>query len=104
MAGSPAVDGELDVLVHNEGDDVGVAIRELGPGSAIAGWLDSQRRAAVVVNEPIPLGYKVALSDLGAGAEVTEYKVRIALTRQAVRRGDLVHTHNIRSARWQQSA
>lgn len=96
--------GELAVLVHNEGDDVGVAIRDLEAGEALAGWLDSERRETIVVNEAIPLGHKVALSDLEAGAEVTEYTVRIALTRAAIRRGDLVHTHNVRSARWQQSA
>lgn len=105
MEDSSVGDGtKVAVLVHNEGDDVGVAVTDVAPGEALAGWLDSQRRATVVVNEPIALGHKVALGDLAAGADVIEYQVRIGVTRNAISRGDLVHTHNIRSARWHQSA
>lgn len=95
---------KVAVLVHNEGDDVGVAVTDLAPGEVLAGWLDTQRRENVIVNEPILLGHKVALGDLAEGADVIEYKVRIAVTRKAISRGDLVHTHNVRSARWHQSA
>ncbi len=105
MGDSSVGDGKkIAVLVHNEGDDVGVAVTDLAPGEVVAGWLDSQRRATVAVNEAIPLGHKVALGDLAAGADVIEYQVRIAVTRNAISRGDLVHTHNVRSARWHQSA
>lgn len=96
--------GGLSVLVHNEGDDVGVAITDLMPGEVAAGWLDSGRRATIVVGEVIPLGHKLALSDLDEGADVIEYAVRIAVTRARITRGQHVHTHNVRSARWQQSA
>lgn len=96
--------GGLAVLVHNEGDDVGVAITDLLPGEVLAGWLDSQRRDRVLVTEAIPLGHKVALTDLAEGADVTEYSQRIAVTRAPIARGQHVHTHNVRSARWQQSA
>ena len=94
----------LGVLVHNEGDDVGVAIRDLDVGETVAGWLDSERRALVAVREPVAFGHKVALDDMEEGAEVTEYGVRIGITRKPIKRGDLVHTHNLRSARWPQSA
>ncbi len=94
---------QLGVLVHNEGDDVGVAIRDLERGEVLAGWLDSERRAPVVVAEPVPFGHKVALVDIEEGADVTEYSVRVGLSRQRISRGELVHVHNLRSARWQQS-
>lgn len=94
---------QLGVLVHNEGDDVGVAIRDLESGEVLAGWLDSERRAPVIVTESVPFGHKVALTDIAEGAEVTEYAVRIGLSRQRISRGELVHTHNLRSARWPQS-
>ena len=38
-----------------------------------------------------------------AGANVIEYAVRVGLTRGRVRRGELVHVHNLRSARWERS-
>ena len=105
MGNSSAGSGsKVAVLVHNEGDHVGVAVTELVSGEVVAGWLDSQRREDIPVNEPITLGHKVALVDLEAGADVIEYGVRIAVTRNAISRGDLVHTHNVRSARWHQSA
>ena len=94
---------QLGVLVHSEGDDVGVAIRDLEAGEVLAGWLDTERRAPVTVIERVPFGHKVALEDIAEGAEVTEYAVRIGLSRQRIARGELVHTHNLRSARWPQS-
>jgi (2R)-sulfolactate sulfo-lyase subunit alpha len=102
--GDETTSGKLAVLVHNEGDDVAVAIRELEPGEVLAGWLDSERRQQVLVTEAIPLGHKVALRDLDAGVDVIEYGVRIAHTRGPIACGAHVHTHNVRSARWQQSA
>jgi (2R)-sulfolactate sulfo-lyase subunit alpha len=90
-------------LVHNEGDHVGVAVQDVDPGRRRAVYLDSDREVEVDVVESVPLGHKVALSDLDEGANVIEYEVPVAVTRQPVRSGQLVHVHNIRSARWQTS-
>jgi (2R)-sulfolactate sulfo-lyase subunit alpha len=90
-------------LVHNEGDHVGVAVQDVEPGRRRAVYLDSDREVDVDVLEPVPLGHKVALTDLAEGAAVVEYEVPIGLTRLPVRGGQLVHVHNIRSARWQSS-
>jgi (2R)-sulfolactate sulfo-lyase subunit alpha len=90
-------------LVHNEGDHVGVAVEDVPPGPAVAVYMDSDREAAVEALEPIPLGHKIALTDLAAAADVIEYGVRVAMTRAAIGRGRLVHVHNVRSARWEGS-
>ena len=93
-------------LIHNEGDHVAVAVQDVTPGQGTvvyAVYMDSDRAIAVHPTEAIPLGHKVALVDLGADAEVIEYGVRIGLTRQPIKAGQLVHVHNIRSARWQTS-
>jgi (2R)-sulfolactate sulfo-lyase subunit alpha len=65
--------------------------------------MDSEREIEIVVLEAVPLGHKVALTDLAEGAVVIEYQVPIGVTRQAVASGQLVHVHNMRSARWQTS-
>ncbi|MFZ0214481.1 MAG: UxaA family hydrolase [Candidatus Dormiibacterota bacterium] len=91
-------------LVHDEGDDVAVAVQDVEPGRARLTYLDSERKAEVDVTEPVPLGHKVALTDLAADADVIEYRVRVAKTRQAIAKGQLVHVHNVRSARWERSA
>ena len=87
-------------LIHNEGDQVGVAVQDVEPGPARLVYMDSERELELEVREQVPLGHKVALADLAEGAEVTEYGVRIGLTRGPIRKGDLVHVHNIVSARW----
>ena len=99
MGAAPEVSG----LVHNEGDHVAVAVADVDPGVRAIAWLDSGRRGDVEVIEAIPLGHKVALVNLGEAEPVLEYGVRIGLTRSAIAAGTLVHTHNIRSARWTRS-
>ena len=100
---SPPPAGELAFLVHREGDDVAVAVRDTAPGDATGALLDTGQRFGIAVKTAIPLGHKVALRDLAENEEVTEYGVTIGLTRCGIPAGDLVHTHNIRSARWRSS-
>jgi (2R)-sulfolactate sulfo-lyase subunit alpha len=90
-------------LAHNEGDHVAVAVQDVDPGRVRTVYMDSDREVELEATEAIPLGHKIALADLDAGADVIEYGVRVGVTRSAIRRGGLVHVHNMRSARWQQS-
>jgi (2R)-sulfolactate sulfo-lyase subunit alpha len=95
--------GGVDFLAHRQGDDVAVAVRDTGPGPASAAYLDSGDRFEIVASEAVPLGHKIALRDLAESENVLEYGVLIGLTRAPVTAGQLVHTHNLRSARWQKS-
>lgn len=88
-------------LVHNDGDDVGVATEDISSGEEVVGvYMDTGGTITVAARGDIPLGHKIALSDLGEGQDVSEYGTRIGRTRSAVRVGDYLHTHNLRSARW----
>ncbi len=99
----PPPSGGVDFLAHHRGDDVAVAVRDTGPGKASAAYLDSGDRFEIVARDAIPLGHKIALHDLAEQDNVLEYGVLIGLTRAPVAAGELVHTHNLRSARWQKS-
>ena len=90
-------------LGHRDGDQVAVAVQDVGPGAAMVVFLDSDREASLEVSDDIPLGHKVALVDIPDGADVIEYGVRIGLAREPIPCGSLVHTHNLRSARWETS-
>jgi (2R)-sulfolactate sulfo-lyase subunit alpha len=90
-------------LGHRRGDDVAVAVRDAQPGDAPAAYLDDGTRVMVAVRVPVPLGHKVALRDLAENDTVIEYGLPIGRARCAIGAGDLVHTHNLRSARWQHS-
>ncbi len=80
-----------------------VAVTDVDPGAATVRYLDSGRQVGLQVVEPIPLGHKVALSDLAEGVGVREYGVRVAVTRVPIPKGALAHVHNLRSARWESS-
>jgi (2R)-sulfolactate sulfo-lyase subunit alpha len=101
-ASSPAAD-DLAFLVHNPGDDVAVAVRDTDPGGTTGAYLASGERFGIDVREAIPLGHKIALRDLAEDESVTEYGVPIGLARGPIQAGTLVHTHNLRSARWRSS-
>lgn len=92
------------ILVHAEADHVGIAVQDLEPGRHVVGWMDSGRRDTLDVVQAVPLGHKVALVDLAEGAQVLEYGLPVALTREAIAKGSHVHVHNIRSGRWAKSA
>jgi (2R)-sulfolactate sulfo-lyase subunit alpha len=100
---SAAGQGEVGFLAHRRGDDVAVAVRDTAPGPARGAYLDSGDRFEIEVRTPIPLGHKIALRDLAERENVLEYSAVIGRTRVPVTAGELVHTHNLRSARWQQS-
>jgi (2R)-sulfolactate sulfo-lyase subunit alpha len=100
---SPPASGGVAFLAHHRGDDVAVAVRDVAPGAASAAYLESGDRFDITVATAIPLGHKIALRDLAASENVLEYGVLIGLTRVPVTAGELVHTHNLRSARWQKS-
>jgi (2R)-sulfolactate sulfo-lyase subunit alpha len=90
-------------LAHMSGDAVAVAVRDVEPGDAVVGYLDGTDSVKVEVLASIPLGHKVALTDVSSGTDVVEYGVRTAIATADIVKGDYVHTHNVRSARWQNS-
>lgn len=90
-------------LTHKDGDYVAVAVKDVGRGPAEVGFLDGSPTVTVEVNAEIPLGHKVALRDVAEGEDVIEYGVRVAIASAEITKGDYVHIHNVRSARWQNS-
>lgn len=90
-------------LVHNEGDSVAVATRDLKPGQVEGGYLVGPESVVVELKEPVPLGHKFALTDIAEGDEVVEYRNRVAIASKPIKAGEYVHVHNVRSVRWQTS-
>jgi (2R)-sulfolactate sulfo-lyase subunit alpha len=82
---------------------VAVAVRDLSPGTVQGAYLDTDADVEVELRHDVPLGHKLALADVASGDDVVEYGLRIGTASQDIQRGDYVHTHNVRSARWQTS-
>jgi (2R)-sulfolactate sulfo-lyase subunit alpha len=88
-------------LVHDDADDVGVAVTALAAGQEVTGmYMSSGKTVDLKSRDAVPLGHKIALRDLAQGSDVVKYGVRIGRAVKAVREGDYVHTHNLKSARW----
>lgn len=89
------------VFVHRKGDHVGVAVEDLQAGERVGVvYLDDDSTGELAVQEAVPLGHKVALVDLAPGQVVVEYGEAIGKATAAVRSGQHVHVHNLRSLRW----
>lgn len=88
-------------LVHRRGDHVGVATSDIEAGERVIGvFMDDDSTVELDARGAIPLGHKIAIEPLAAGAEVIEYGTRIGRAPDGLAPGDYVHTHNIKSARW----
>lgn len=90
-------------LAHEDGDVVAVAVRDVEPGEVVVGYLDGREPVRLQVTEAVPLGHKVALVDVAEGDEVIEYRLPIGRASKSITQGCYVHTHNVRSIRWQNS-
>ena len=92
----------IDFVVHSQGDSVGVAVVEgIEAGQVLQGWvMDLDETLTVTVNAEIPIGHKVALSDLAVGETVLKYAHDIGRVVAPIRRGDHVHVHNLKTKRW----
>ena len=89
------------ILMHEPGDDVGVAVVDIKAGAEVgAVTLEGQHVGTVKMLQDVPLGHKVAMHDMAAGKDVIEYGRVIGAASQAVPRGSHVHTHNLRTKRW----
>jgi (2R)-sulfolactate sulfo-lyase subunit alpha len=54
----------------------------------------------LTANQDVPIGHKIALSDLAVGDTVIKYGQDIGRVVAAVAKGDHVHTHNLKTKRW----
>jgi (2R)-sulfolactate sulfo-lyase subunit alpha len=88
-------------LIHKRGDNVGVAVADIGAGERVVGiYLDDDSVVEVDAVDPVPLGHKIAVVAAADGDTVLEYGTPIGLATGGFAVGAHVHTHNLRSARW----
>jgi (2R)-sulfolactate sulfo-lyase subunit alpha len=91
-----------DFLVHEDGDSVGVIVLEgIKAGTELTGWIMAQDRTVTMkVLNDIPIGHKIAMTDLAAGDNVVKYGVTIGKVVAAIKKGEHVHVHNLKTRRW----
>lgn len=76
----------------NENDNVAVALEVIPAGTTVSvGGTD------VTTAMEIPAGHKFALADIAAGTPVIKYGFRIGNATEAVKKGEWIHTHNLKT-------
>jgi hypothetical protein len=83
----------VNMIVLARGDNVGIATRDIATGDEARdakGW-------TLIAREPVPQGHKIALEAIEPGADIFRLAVPVGIATRAIREGDLVHVHNVRS-------
>lgn len=76
----------------NENDNVAVALEVLPANTTVhVGDIE------VTTTAEIPAGHKFALADIAEGTPVVKYGFRIGNATAAVKKGDWIHTHNLKT-------
>lgn len=93
---------EPQFLVHSPKDNVGVVVIEgLKAGTDMLGVItENDTTLNLKAGHDIPIGHKVALSDLKEGDTVIKYGVDIGKMVGDARTGEHVHVHNLKTKRW----
>ena len=89
-------------VVHDKTDSVGVVVVEtVEAGTDMTGWMmDTDETISVKALDPIPIGHKVALSDIAEGDTILKYGHDIGKMVAAVKKGGHVHIHNLKTKKW----
>jgi altronate hydrolase len=81
-----------NVIIINAKDTVAVALEDIPAGGAVLLPDGSGFRALT----DVPYSHKVALRDMADGETVLKYGESVGRTNAPVRRGEWIHTHNLR--------
>lgn len=81
-----------DLIVIDEADNVGVTMRDIPAGEAVA----PEPGEHLTVLEEVPAGHKIAIRDIARGTAVLKYGESIGVAAEDIPRGAWVHTHNMK--------
>ena len=82
----------------SEVDNVATATEDVDAGTEVAIRLGKEVQKVNAL-ERIPFGFKIAVADISKGAPVVKYGDSIGIASSDIRKGQLVHIHNLEGAR-----
>lgn len=90
------------LLVHHKGDNVGVVVVEgLTAGTdMLCVVTEDNSDFRLTAKADVPIGHKVALTDLAEGDTIIKYGEDIGKMVAGVEKGGHVHVHNLKTKRW----
>jgi (2R)-sulfolactate sulfo-lyase subunit alpha len=92
----------IHFVLHDRKDTVAVVVVEgVKAGTKLNGWImDDDKTVTVQARQDIPIGHKVALTDMKPGDTVLKYGIDIGKVVAPIRTGEHAHVHNIKTKRW----
>jgi (2R)-sulfolactate sulfo-lyase subunit alpha len=90
------------LLVHDKKDNVGVVVVEgIESGAELLCVVtENNSDFKLTAEQDVPIGHKIALTDLAEGDTAIKYGTDIGRIVAAIRKGEHVHTHNLKTKRW----
>ena len=91
-----------DLIIHDEKDNVGVVVIETTrKGQECNAWImENDKSINVNSTNAVPLGHKIALKDLKEGDTILKYGHDIGKVVKAIKKGEHVHVHNVKTKKW----
>ena len=93
---------QTDLIIHDEKDNVAVVVIEsTKKGQDCSAWImENDKTVKINSIAEIPLGHKIALSDLEEGDTIIKYGHDIGKVVKPIKKGDHVHVHNVKTKKW----
>jgi (2R)-sulfolactate sulfo-lyase subunit alpha len=90
------------LLVHDNKDTVGVVVVEgLKSGTDMLCVVTADDSSFnLTAKSDVPIGHKVALTDIKSGDTVWKYGQDIGVAKANIAKGEHVHIHNMKTKRW----
>ncbi len=92
----------IHFVLHDAKDTVAVVVVEgVTAGTEMTGWImDDDKMIKVHARQDIPIGHKVALTDMAVGDTVMKYGIDMGKVVAPIAVGQHAHVHNIKTKRW----
>ena len=93
---------QTDLIIHDQKDNVAVVVIETTKkGQDCSAWImENDKTVKINSIAEIPLGHKIALSDLEEGDTIIKYGHDIGKVVKPIKKGDHVHVHNVKTKKW----
>ena len=91
-----------DIIIHDKKDNVGVVVIEkIISNQDCNCWIrETDDSSKIQSKNEIPLGHKIALVDLSEGDTIIKYGHDIGKVVKAIKKGEHVHVHNVKTKKW----
>ena len=91
----------IHYIVHGKDNMVGVMTVDVKKGQTLRGWnMASDKTLRAKAAQNIPLGHKIALVEMPKDEGVIKYDESIGKASRPIKKGQHVHTQNLKTARW----